>query len=160
LHEALLQVMIGEVIDSVDKHQVSSPVEMDGQSSVRVLLVDDAEINRRVCYEMLRMMGLEVDMVDNGMAAVESVFSQPYALVLMDCQMPVMDGFEATRLIRARELEMGIPRIPILALTARAMESDRQACLEAGMDDYLSKPFRFTELQSSVSRCLEELSGE
>ncbi len=160
LHEALLQVTIGEVMESVEVQQASFTAVADGQDSMRILLVDDAEINRRVCFEMLTMMGLEVDMVDNGQAAVDSVFSRQYALVLMDCQMPVMDGFEATRQIRARELELDRPRVPILALTARAMESDRQACLEAGMDDYLSKPFRFTELQSSIFRCLEESSGQ
>lgn len=120
-----------------------------------VLVVDDKVINRIVCREMLTKMGLNVDVVESGQSAIDTVFSKQYDLVLMDCQMPVMDGFEATRLIRSKEKERGLPRLPILALTARAMEGDREICLAAGMDDYLSKPFRFSALQATISRYLD-----
>jgi len=122
----------------------------------KVLLVEDKVINQIVCREMLKKMGISVDVVDNGQSAVDAVSSKQYDLVLMDCQMPGMDGFETTALIRSREAELGLPRLPILALTARAMEGDREICLHAGMDDYLSKPYRFSALQQSVSRCLEQ----
>jgi PAS domain S-box-containing protein len=117
----------------------------------RILLADDSAINQIVCKEMLRMTGVEVVVVDNGQQAFEAVTNEKFDLLLLDCHMPVLDGFGATRLIRAREDKLNLPRMPILAVTARAMEGDREDCLEAGMDGYLSKPLRFNLLVEKLS---------
>jgi CheY-like chemotaxis protein len=106
---------------------------------------------------MLLRLGYQTDVAGNGQEAVESVMTVPYDLVLMDCQMPVMDGFEATRIIRERE---GASRhTHIVAVTANAMEGDRERCLAAGMDDYLAKPFRAGDLRRVLGRWLPGASG-
>jgi len=104
-----------------------------------VLLVEDNVVNQKIAIHQLNRMGYAVHTVDNGQLAVEATSTLPYGLVLMDCQMPIMDGFEATRQIRKLEQETG-HHIPIVALTANAMQGDRERCLTAGMDDYLAKP--------------------
>jgi CheY-like chemotaxis protein len=101
----------------------------------------------------LNKLGIPVDMAFNGKEAVQAASSQKYALILMDCHMPVMDGFEATRAIRAAEQEYG-RRIPIIALTARALEEDRELCITAGMDDYLSKPLEPGKLLDTMKKWL------
>jgi two-component system sensor histidine kinase/response regulator len=103
----------------------------------RVLVVDDNDINRQIAAELLRDAGLVADTAADGIQAVEAVQARPYDLVLMDMQMPVMDGSQATRVIRARP---GLEALPIIAMTANVMEADRRACLDAGMNDFLSKP--------------------
>lgn len=128
----------------------------------RVLLAEDNTVNQAVAVGMLRHMGLEVDVVANGQEAVEKVAAVGYDAVLMDCQMPVLDGFDATREIRRQELACLEPPAAIIALTANALKGDRQKCLEAGMNDYLSKPFTAEELHSVLSRWIgrEPRSGE
>ena len=106
-----------------------------------VLLVEDNPVNQKVSRAMLERVGLTVDVATSGVEALAALECQVYDLVLMDCQMPVMDGFEATRRIRARGDLGARGRLPIVALTANAMAEDRETCLAAGMDDYLSKPF-------------------
>lgn len=107
----------------------------------RVLLVEDMEMNRQLARILLERLGWAVDEAHDGAQALAALENQPYAMVLMDCMMPVMDGYEATRRFRAWEAAHGRARTPVVALTASAVEGERQRCLAAGADDYLAKPF-------------------
>ncbi len=126
------------------------------QLGARVLLAEDHPVNQDVAAQMLRMLACEVDVVEDGKAALEALASRSYDIVLMDCNMPVMDGFEATGELRLREQSEGAPQMPVVALTANALQGDRERCLAAGMDDYLSKPFTATELAAILERWLPE----
>ena len=118
--------------------------------SRHVLLAEDNPLNQRIAVGLLKKLGLSTDVVANGRQAVEAVKKKRYALILMDCQMPEMDGFEAAAMIRNRSASS--PRIPICALTANAMEGDRERCLSAGMDDYIPKPISLDKLAEIVGR--------
>jgi signal transduction histidine kinase/CheY-like chemotaxis protein/HPt (histidine-containing phosphotransfer) domain-containing protein len=120
----------------------------------RVLLAEDNLVNQTLAVMVLETLHCEVEVVCNGKEAVNAVFNREYDLVLMDCQMPEMDGYEATRIIRMRELERkGVRgRITIIALTANAMDGDRERCLAAGMDDYIAKPFTPPQIQAILNR--------
>ncbi|KAF1688717.1 hybrid sensor histidine kinase/response regulator [Pseudoxanthomonas taiwanensis] len=121
----------------------------------RLLLVEDNPVNLRVAQKLLSVLGYDCDTASNGEVALEHMASGDYDLVLMDCQMPVLDGYSATR--RWREHEAGDPRgrrLPIIAMTANAMAGDRQRCLDAGMDDYLSKPVTREQLEACLRRWL------
>ena len=111
----------------------------------RVLLAEDNVVNAKLAVRMLERLGCRVDVASNGHEALKMVQSIPFDIVFMDCQMPEMDGFEATRAIRAWEDDLARgqvadTRLPIVALTANAMQGDRERCLAAGMDDYITKP--------------------
>jgi PAS domain S-box-containing protein len=120
----------------------------------RILLVEDNPINQKVAQAMLKKFGHSVDMAVNGRKALEILRRVSYDLVLMDCQMPEMDGFEATRRIRKKIEGCLNPDVPIIAMTANAMEGDRERCLEAGMNDYLAKPVRTEQLGELLGRWL------
>jgi len=105
-----------------------------------ILLVEDNAINQKVAVGLLRQIGLDADIAVDGLEGIGRFSAKSYDLVIMDCQMPRCDGWEATRVIRRMEESMGKGRIPIVALTAQAMAGDRERCLAAGMDDYLTKP--------------------
>ena len=122
--------------------------------SGRVLLVEDNPINRLVATEMLADMGLAVEGAADGQEAVERLSAEPFDLVLMDCQMPVLDGYSATVAWRQRERDEGRHRTPIAAVTANALPSDRKRCLDSGMDDYLAKPYKREDLMGLLTRWL------
>ncbi len=136
-----------------------SDAEVKPKPVLRVLVAEDNEINQIVAREMLSQAGFECHIVGNGKQAVEAVKAQRYDLVLMDCQMPEMDGFDSTREIRRMEAEGALtsrsgPRLPIVALTANAMKGDDEACLNAGMDAYASKPIDPRQLLATIDRVL------
>ena len=116
-----------------------------------VLLVEDNPVNQKVAQAMLAKLGLPMVLANDGQEAVELVKVRDFGLILMDCQMPVMDGYAATAAIRGLPGGRG-ERLPIVALTANAMQGDRQKCLEAGMDDFLSKPYKLAQLQAIMAR--------
>jgi two-component system, sensor histidine kinase and response regulator len=116
--------------------------------AVRILMAEDNAINQRVGRLILQRAGFNIDVVGDGSEAVEAHRTKPYDVILMDCQMPIMDGFEASRAIR--QLEQ--PQPIIVAVTANALLGEREKCLAAGMNDYLSKPFQADQLVSLVKR--------
>ncbi|MEA3149613.1 MAG: two-component system, sensor histidine kinase, partial [Gammaproteobacteria bacterium] len=120
----------------------------------RILVVEDNPVNREVAIGMLESLSCRAEAAANGWLAIETMNGSAYDAVLMDCQMPVMDGLTATAEIRRREVSIGNARIPIIALTANAMEGDRERCLAAGMDDFLSKPFTQQQLSAVLNRWL------
>jgi len=122
----------------------------------RVLVVEDNAVNRRVAYYLLEKQGHQVTEVENGKEALSALEKNIFDLILMDVQMPVMDGFEATAEIRKREQSAG-SHTPIVAMTAHAMKGDRDRCLEAGMDDYVSKPLNPKELSIKIEETMERL---
>ncbi len=120
----------------------------------KILLVEDNPVNCEVAAGMLETLGCSTRSVENGWLAIEVIGQEPFDAVLMDCHMPVMDGMTATAEIRRREQSSGGARVPIIALTANAMEGDRERCLAAGMDDFLSKPFTVQKLAALLRRWL------
>ena len=142
----------------VTRHTLAEAATSTG---MKILLAEDNIINQKVAVRMFERLGHRVDVVANGLEAVEALSRIGYDLVFMDCQMPEMDGFEATREIRERErsgrnsgrsLPVAHPRTPIIAMTANAMQGDREACLRAGMDDYVSKPVTSEALAAVFER--------
>ncbi len=138
---------------------------VDITSAPRILVAEDNLINQTLTVRLLETLGYRSDVVENGQEALAALDRSAYAMVLMDCQMPLVDGFEATRLIREREAsdsgtkyasrftnDAPLQHIPIIALTANAMQGDRERCLAAGMDDYLTKPLRKEELKRALDR--------
>jgi two-component system, sensor histidine kinase len=122
--------------------------------AARILVVEDNPINAYVVKIMLEELGASVELAQDGAAGVEAAHRRAPDLILMDCQMPLMDGFEATRLIRAAERRSGARRLPIIAFTANALEEDRRRCLDAGMDDHMAKPVRMEALRATIERWL------
>jgi len=138
----------------------AEPAVLGLQASLagRALLVEDNPINRMLAVAMLNQLGIEVVEADNGLAALRRMEGARFDVVLMDCQMPMMDGFEATREIRARERDTSAPRIPIIAVTANALSGDSEYCLQMGMDAYLAKPYTLQALCETLRPWLAESS--
>ena len=138
------------------------------QKNVRILVADDHRVNQELAVLMLERLGYRADVVANGSEAVEAWGRISYSLIFMDCQMPEMDGYEATRSIREMESERrdtsnerpGLPHVPIIAMTANAMQGDRDKCLEAGMDDYISKPVKPQQLAEILDKWLPDSEGD
>jgi CheY-like chemotaxis protein len=147
IRRAELNAAIGKVLsswsattDSIPEREHTSARADAAAGKLRILLAEDNEVNRRVAIRILEKEGHSVVAVEDGKKAVAAVLSQNFDLVLMDVQMPEMDGLEATRAIRQMETRT-LTHLPIIALTAHAMSDDRERCLQAGTDDYISKPF-------------------
>lgn len=131
----------------------ATPVfEKTNDGPLRILVVEDNAGNQKLILGMLKKLGLEAETASNGIEALDLYEPGKYSLIFMDCQMPEMDGFEATREIRDVEVELKDVRTPIIALTAMALSGDRERCLEAGMDDYLSKPMENKALKAIISK--------
>lgn len=157
----------------ITRHTVAENVQHQ-----RVLIVEDNIVNQKLAVRMIEKLGYQPDVVDNGQEALAALAKGQYAAILMDCQMPVMDGFETTKHIRACEASVASgempngttpasamassssPHMPIIAVTANAMQGDRERCLAAGMDDYLSKPIKLDELRSALARWATALPKE
>ncbi|GJL52589.1 MAG: hypothetical protein NPIRA01_38160 [Nitrospirales bacterium] len=152
-----------QILNSSERHSAvhASVVKL----AARILVVDDQQVNQQLAMLRLQGWGHRVDVVNNGKEAIEAVRQIPYDLILMDCQMPEMDGYEATTEIRRREvlqrkhksrheIREGTTRIPIIAMTANAMTGDREKCLDAGMDDYLAKPIKSVQLSELLAKWL------
>jgi PAS domain S-box-containing protein len=153
LYECLVNVMAGRPQETVAAPAVSAPVSRP-PAGIRgnILVVEDNLINQQVALGILQIQGYSVSVANNGKEAVNAHAQGAFDLILMDCHMPEMDGFEATMEIRRREQSSGGKRVPIVALTANAMAQDREECLNAGMDDHLAKPFSMQTMQEMLDR--------
>ena len=139
----------------VTKHLISEI----RRSNVRLLLIEDNEVNQQVALGLLKKLGYKADVTNNGAEAVNALMTKDYELVFMDIQMPVMDGFEATRRIRNPQSGVRNSQVKIIAMTANAMKGDREACLNAGMDDYISKPVTAQALNKVLQRWLPKFNN-
>lgn len=146
-----VDLQLKEVPDEPAPIEVAGTADGDEQVSVSVLLAEDDPVNQMVVEEMLKMLGCDVDVVNDGDAARRAAAQGRYDIVFMDCHMPVMDGYEATRHIRSDEQRSGTRR-PIVALTADSLASDRVRCIESGMDDFMTKPVSSAQLSAAIER--------
>ncbi len=158
LHKALCRAL-GLEVDSDRQGPAGGPRLRPPRFSGRILVAEDNPVNQEMALALLELMGCRVHLVSNGLEAVQAVHRSEYDLILMDCQMPVMDGLAATAEVRRREQTRGLPRIPIVALTANIVKGTREKCLAVGMDDYLSKPFGQEQMSAMLGRWLPKARG-
>jgi two-component system, sensor histidine kinase and response regulator len=151
LLDAILSALSAHTASPELEAKGTTPAEADGRQGMKVLLAEDNAVNRTLARRLLEKHGHTVVVAENGREALETLEREPVDLVLMDVQMPEMDGLEAMAAIREREKLTGA-HVPIIALTAHAMKGDREKCLDAGADDYLTKPIRTVELYEAVDR--------
>jgi CheY-like chemotaxis protein/HPt (histidine-containing phosphotransfer) domain-containing protein len=154
LHDAIVEAISGPISEPRPRQAVMAPEGPPGAPAADaplVLVAEDNQINQTVAIALLAKRGLRTATARSGREAVEMALVEDYAAVFMDCQMPELDGYEATRQIRAAESDR---RVPIIAMTAHSMPGDRERCLSAGMDDYLSKPVRVGALTAVIKRWL------
>jgi len=156
LHDCLAMVAgldTGAVSQTlITRHQVAEA----NRRNVRILLVEDNYTNQEVALAILKKLGYKVDLVNNGAEAIAALEQKPYQLVLMDCQMPMMDGFDAARTIRSGATSVLNPAVPIIAMTANAMQGDKERCIQSGMDDYIAKPVQPKDLVEKLSLWLSK----
>ncbi|MEU9128679.1 response regulator [Kitasatospora sp. NPDC048540] len=155
LFDALMVAIHGTAVSDLPVRPQAQIVPLDGPP-LKVLLVEDNQVNQKLGLLLLEKLGYRADTAADGLEAIAAVDRQPYDVILMDVQMPNLDGLEATRRIVAAHT--GTPRPRIIAMTANAMEGDRRLCMEAGMDDYITKPIRVAQLASALREC-RPLSG-
>jgi CheY-like chemotaxis protein/HPt (histidine-containing phosphotransfer) domain-containing protein len=157
----LLNAVLLALGQSIEPAAPSAPAREASTKRLHVLVAEDNPVNQRVIVRLLEKMGHIPIIAYNGQEAVDAYESRPFDVVLMDVQMPVMDGLTATKTIRASEARNpGRRRLPIMALTAYAMRGDRERCLAAGMDEYLTKPVKPEELSAALSRLLDVSAPE
>ncbi|NMC09599.1 MAG: response regulator, partial [Methanothrix sp.] len=145
--------------DRFDRRAIKSSAAWNAISEkikhkIRILVAEDNAINQKVAQAMLNKMGIQADLVATGQEAIVALQKVPYDLVLMDCQMPDKDGFEATRCIRQKESKVLNPHVPIIAMTASTLKGDKEKCIQAGMDDFIAKPVLPGELAEMLARWL------
>ncbi len=158
IRAALLSNLVDQVLTGKTPHAPStksSPQSLPTFRGNKILLVEDNPVNQRVAQRTLQNLAAEVTIANNGAEALERIAASNFDAVLMDCQMPVMDGFTATRRIRELELSRGAKRLPIIALTANVMSEDREKCVAAGMDAHLGKPIEVAQVIEALSRFLK-----
>jgi CheY-like chemotaxis protein len=158
VRQAQLYTMLASVSGNTPEHEAAVARETEKEISYphsRVLLVEDNRVNQEVARRLLRTFGINCKLAVNGREALDLVKQEDFDLVLMDCQMPIMDGYEATGAIRAWEKQSNGKHVPIVAMTANAMQGDREACIAAGMDDYLTKPIKRLTLNTALSQWLK-----
>jgi len=143
LTDSLLPVQVGRDSDRIDSAK---------RSEARILIVEDSQINRLVLLSMLQKEGFDADVVCNGAEALRAMQDVSYDLVFMDCQMPEMDGYETTKLLRQGKEGVRNPGVPVIAITANALKGDREKCLRAGMDEYIAKPVRKAEIVNVLGK--------
>ncbi|MFZ5603061.1 MAG: response regulator, partial [Pseudomonadota bacterium] len=151
LHDAIATVLGREQSAVQPLVTDRSLQDANGKQTRRALLVDDNEVNQIIAKGALKKLGIHADVTNNGEEAIEAVMEKQYDFILMDCEMPIMDGFEATRSIREWEQQHG-GHLPIIALTASDSGDCHDACMQAGMDEYMQKPFRADQLNTILNR--------
>lgn len=158
IHQSLLKDCLTRVCRNAPEDEPQALVQPQGQTQTftgHVLLAEDNPVNREVACTMLELLGCTTAVAENGKEAVSAVENGLFDVILMDCHMPEMDGMTATDIIRRHEAQQEPPRhTTVVALTANALEGDRQRCLDAGMDDYLTKPFTLNQLKTTLQRWL------
>ncbi|MDB5866213.1 MAG: signal transduction histidine kinase, partial [Betaproteobacteria bacterium] len=155
LYDGLLGVVTGDGAALTELPAAESVREaVKRENRGKLLLAEDNAVNQQVALAILKIEGYQVTVARNGAEALDAYTKSAFDLILMDCHMPEMDGFEATRNIREMQKQSGLKRIPIIALTANAMQQDRDECLNAGMDDHLSKPYTRLQMRAMLERWL------
>ena len=169
LFDCLITVLSGDDEDAFTQAGAQpsdpsdAPLDLSRTQKARILLAEDNSVNQKVALAQLRSFSCTADTVGNGEEVLSALQQIPYDIILMDCQMPEMDGYEATRMIRKQEHDFPLtcrwlPPIRIIAMTANAMQGDREKCLASGMDDYISKPVRIPDLKAALARWQVEKS--